>query len=323
MRISVLPMAIFLVFLFPVLHSVEPFCNDSDKGWDAFVPGNVTTEKDIFFDLCTDWRTVREYYCDMHVNMSRLLSCPSGFSCTLNGSMAYCGPDAASDFCRESDAGLEIGVTGIAQNSTGNRTDNCTPSGNLIEYYCNGTQLLSLETIPGQGQECIDGAIVPKALTFLPSGQAVQQVALQPGWSMISFPFSSYSLTPSDPVCVLAVFSFNPSTGAYAKANISRLEAGRGYWVYSDTSCGFKVTGTPYMRQDFSASLSSGWNLIGAPSEYGVAFLPLKGTCTVKSGPWYYDPALKDYRRVTKLEPGKGYWLKVDSACSLGTKQAG
>lgn len=66
--------------------------------------------------------------------------------------------------------------------------------------------------------------------------------------------------------------------------------------------------------------LDPGWNMISTPVG-SVSPADLKGTCTFTSGPWWWNGS--SYDQATTLEPSKGYWVKVDSGCTLqatGTK---
>jgi hypothetical protein len=66
--------------------------------------------------------------------------------------------------------------------------------------------------------------------------------------------------------------------------------------------------------------LDPGWSMISTPVG-SVSVDDLKGTCTFSSGPWWWNGS--SYDKPATLDPGKGYWVKVDSACTLqatGTK---
>ncbi|HED03206.1 MAG TPA: hypothetical protein ENI60_00310 [Candidatus Fraserbacteria bacterium] len=60
--------------------------------------------------------------------------------------------------------------------------------------------------------------------------------------------------------------------------------------------------------------LDAGWNMISSPVGT-IAPADLKGTCQFASGPWEWTGSR--YIQANKLEPAKGYWLKVDNACTL------
>jgi hypothetical protein len=60
--------------------------------------------------------------------------------------------------------------------------------------------------------------------------------------------------------------------------------------------------------------LDPGWNLISSPVN-NVSPDAIKGTCDFTSGPW--DWTGSSYVQAATLSSAKGYWVKVDSPCTL------
>ena len=111
----------------------------------------------------------------------------------------------------------------------------------------------------------------------------------------------------------------------YAR-ELERVEAGQGLWVHAladvtwPVACAGQATAT--------IPLAAGWNLVGYPfaagQEIGAAVAPLgehlKAVYAYETAdvaqPWRsYTPGWPA-NALTALQPGKGYWVQVDEACS-------
>lgn len=112
------------------------------------------------------------------------------------------------------------------------------------------------------------------------------------------------------------------------------LEAGKAYWLYSETS-GTRVViqGAPPAAPYFDIALAKGWNSFSNPfaedvtldggslsiSLDGAVFSPPAGTALLI---FDYDAANQRYQSMgltsnAKLEPWKGYWVKAEENCTL------
>ena len=144
-------------------------------------------------------------------------------------------------------------------------------------------------------------------------------IVLQAGWNQISVPASSLLVSDLAQKCDIStnVWYYNAASKQYEKA--TTLGGGNvGYWVKANSACTYTID-TPYITPATNAfSLKAGWNMIGAPLS-ATAISNFAGDCKITSGPWNYSPAASQYTYSEKLEPGKGYWVKVASDCTLGT----
>jgi len=104
------------------------------------------------------------------------------------------------------------------------------------------------------------------------------------------------------------------SNGNYVEA--SSIEPGKGYWVKMKYECVVYVTGEPITIGDFPG-VNNDWNQIGSPTE-SVKFSTVIGDCKVLSGPWKYNTLTNKYEKSEYLAPRIGYWIRVESSCTLG-----
>lgn len=139
------------------------------------------------------------------------------------------------------------------------------------------------------------------------------------GWNLFSIPVEGAGTAQTD-CAPSSIWRYDAQAGAYAR--VGRLgdadlylPSGFGYWFKANDACELTVNGDAYYS-DYYEELSAGWNLIGAPS-YIAAFSDLENDCEVKSGPWAYNPSTSSYEQSSELQSGKGYWVKVSSACTL------
>jgi hypothetical protein len=103
------------------------------------------------------------------------------------------------------------------------------------------------------------------------------------------------------------------SGGSYEGAET--LTPGLGYWFKLDSACTVDWPGNDLTINDFP-SLSQGWNQIGSPTT-AVNLDDVIGNCVKSSGPWTYTIGGL-YEKVDLLEPGLGYWIRVENDCKLG-----
>jgi hypothetical protein len=138
---------------------------------------------------------------------------------------------------------------------------------------------------------------------------------LERGWNQVSVP-TGYEVQLSDiqKKCdITSAWGYNPSTGQYEAATAFG-KGTAGVWMKAGSACEYELD-APY-ASTWSASLRAGWNMVGAPSG-GATLASVAGSCKVTSGPWNYAPSAGQYAYSAKLEPAKGYWVKVASDCTL------
>ncbi len=106
-------------------------CTDSDGGFDLYVLGTTTDNFWSYTDSCMNSQDLIEYIC--HTNNTAILQ------------IASCSPDICLDGvctiaptaeCYDSDGGTNYYTLGTVINDTGNYTDYCFSTSQLIEYRC-------------------------------------------------------------------------------------------------------------------------------------------------------------------------------------------
>jgi len=141
------------------------------------------------------------------------------------------------------------------------------------------------------------------------------------GWQMISLPVdmkkAETAMMFTDPDVVL--YEFNTDNGAYE--NAVQMDFGRGYWIKSD---GLETILTGVKRFEFQWNNLSGigepygygWNMIGALSAMmpvaNIQSTPATGLKSI----FGWDPS-QGYIVPSSVEPGKGYWVRVDPNTTL------
>jgi hypothetical protein len=70
----------------------------------------------------------------------------------------------------------------------------------------------------------------------------------------------------------------------------------------------------PPVSSSNTLDLSPGWNMISSPFS-SVPLSSLQGNCLVTGGPWWWNGS--SYQQAATIDPGKGYWVKVVSACTM------
>ncbi len=152
----------------------------------------------------------------------------------------------------------------------------------------------------------------------LPSSQAqinlsavvTIQYSYQDRWNMVSVPLtvSDYSKNVLYPTAQSSAFAF---TGTYTTQ--TTLQNGVGYWIKFSGSQQVSMTG--FRRTTDTVDVQVGWNMIGSISNS----IPVSEIGSVPSGIitsqfFEYD---NGYNNANNLEPGKGYWVKVNQAGRL------
>jgi hypothetical protein len=139
------------------------------------------------------------------------------------------------------------------------------------------------------------------------------------GWNIVAV-----SMTPQDanygksalfPTSTSSAFEYG---AGYVPAAV--LAKGRGYWLKFGQA---GPVGTSLADPDTSvtASVQDKWNLIGGPSGFvDVGDITPAGT-TVSSS--YYGYNSGGYYTATTIEPGHGYWVKVNGAGTLDLSASG
>ncbi|HHI30647.1 MAG TPA: hypothetical protein ENL17_02915 [Candidatus Methanoperedenaceae archaeon] len=137
-------------------------------------------------------------------------------------------------------------------------------------------------------------------------------ISLSSGWNMISIPVSGGIDVPME---VVVVYGYTPGVG-YTSVSPSEMEIGKGYWAAATAPSNITATGIPI--DSYTASLSSGWNMIGSAYEPTNILNPQDDPDgSVQPFVYWYDPVAGSYAYKTTIEPKKGYWVAATQVCSL------
>ncbi len=136
------------------------------------------------------------------------------------------------------------------------------------------------------------------------------EFAITNGWNLISVSkeVADYSKSTLFPTSISNAFAYN---GAYQTKDT--LENGIGYWVKFSGDQFFSMTG--FSRTLDSIDVAEGWNLIGSiSSAVAVNAIGSEPAGIVTSEFFGYQGM---YFATDQIEPGKGYWVKVNQAGQL------
>lgn len=113
-------------------------------------------------------------------------------------------------------------------------------------------------------------------------------------------------------------WGYSPSSDRYVDSGA--LSPVRGYWVKMGAMCELEVTGE---KADRSLQLSPGWNMLSSTETFTVSDIKsVCGSSSLEGTIWYWPPSSEGYVAVESVEPGKGYWVKMESSCSFDPERA-
>ena len=139
-------------------------------------------------------------------------------------------------------------------------------------------------------------------------GRAVSvTLPLLAGWNMISLPaqVEDGSKTTLFPAAISELFAFHD--GTYATRDT--FETTIGYWLKFEEPMNVLIEGAA--RDSATISVRQGWNMIGAiSSTVYIDSIDQQPPGIIASGFFTYDG---NYYETSALEPGKSYWVKINS----------
>ncbi|MBI5216725.1 MAG: T9SS type A sorting domain-containing protein [Ignavibacteriae bacterium] len=188
-------------------------------------------------------------------------------------------------------AGTKIGQT------TGIQFDDGSPVQGSVNYY----RIVTRDIHDNQSLPSVQ-ASAEFGVTMLYS--------MNDKWNMLSVPLTvdDYTKTTLYPTAVSDAFRYQ---AGYQIA--TTLANGSGYWLKFNGSQNVSVSG--FMRTEETISVAEGWNMIGSISS---AIAPAQITSTppglVTSQFYGYSGG---YIQVDTIQPGKGYWVKVNAGGTL------
>ena len=285
----------------PVPVDSKAYCKDSD-GFNLNQFGRVihksAGEKKYLVELdeCLDSNRVLENTCDGTEARRSAYACDNGYFCSGGACVKA-----------EIQPAPEPVVNGTATANASVNETTTTPVAN--------------ETTEPKPVENVTTVPEPEKFTY--------NLAIINKWGLYSSPVSEgwgfAKITETD--CGendTVIYAYYAPLKAYLKYPAlkkggSLVAGGQGLWIKKNTegSCKVELSGTKKVTLT-GEYLYDGWNLMGAPYSE-TAFADLKGTCTVASGPHYYNSDSNTWENPSSLSPGKGYFIKVNGACQLGS----
>jgi len=130
------------------------------------------------------------------------------------------------------------------------------------------------------------------------------EIPIKKGWNMVSFPHTPFDAT--DLLQDKLIYMFHE--GAYIQPRT--LVPGKGYWLLSSNDEPIVINGTP--KDSWSQELSPGWHLIGSTDQPSTLQSNPQG-CIDQIASWQDGY----YRQVNEIEPGRGYFIKLNQSCQL------
>jgi len=146
---------------------------------------------------------------------------------------------------------------------------------------------------------------------------------LRAGWNMISFPVQPDNADPDSIFSgYYVMYKWDAGNRKYVQCGGSGFEPdeniapGKGYWVNVLAGENVVVSGTP--ADDLTLSLSTGWNLIGAPlGGANIANPDDTPDGSVLPSAYTWNAENKKYVSTQQLVAGKGYWVNALNNCVL------
>ncbi len=139
---------------------------------------------------------------------------------------------------------------------------------------------------------------------------STQQFSMASGWNMISLPMvvSDYTASVLYPTAISPAFTY---AGSYMIS--PKIANGAGYWVRFGSSQSVPITGYPV--QVDTITVYPGWNMVGSIG----ASVPVASVTSIPGGLitsqfFFYQGG---YVVATTVDPGLGYWVKVNATGKL------
>jgi hypothetical protein len=192
------------------------------------------------------------------------------------------------------------------------------PSGGIKDYVGNGIQSTFRSVFS-------TGSSIGNVPSEPPAGGSAR-ITLHTGWNIMSLPVQPSNTAPSAVLSAIAgkyqaVYAFDgESYQTYIPGesgnDLTRIEAGRGYWIYMDSSATLNVSGSAPSK---SINLKAGWNLAGYNSTSATSTRNAVGSLGSDVVVYSFNPVTNEYlgyappdlNTLTNLEPGKGYWIYI------------
>ncbi|MBN2009982.1 choice-of-anchor D domain-containing protein [candidate division KSB1 bacterium] len=170
---------------------------------------------------------------------------------------------------------------------------------------------------------------VPVRMTSLTS----EATSVAKSYRMISVPFDLDDKSPGNVLIddfgaynktVWRLFRFqNDRNYEFSVDDIESFEPGKAFWLITKDAQPFDVSAGQSVRvdQDFTIQLNAGWNMIGNPFPFPVAWSDVKKNTTIEAnGPWTYNGVNNNNGftgNQTVLMPWDGYAINARSSGTI------
>lgn len=167
----------------------------------------------------------------------------------------------------------------------------------------------------------------PQDLFWLHAGTSrLQIINLQTGWNMISLNVHPESMDITDIFndIMSSMVMIKSPDGVFVPDNpyntLTSLADGKGYFVKVSSPCNLLVYGNAInLAQPINLNL--GWNLIGYTPQITLNLVVALANIAdhliqIKGEEGVYEPN-NPFSNLSILRPGKAYWIKVNTSCSL------
>ena len=170
-------------------------------------------------------------------------------------------------------------------------------------------------------------------------GGQLQSMPLSAGWNLVALPGQPISSRATDLFAPLdgqlnRAYIYDAVAGVWLAyqtqvpaSSVSDLREGQGVWIHVNGAPTWQMRTTPLST--LTLHLQPGWNLIGYSLAEGqdlaAATAPLGDRLLQvndyggehEASPWsVFLPEMPETSTLTRLEPGRGYWVKVSEACT-------
>jgi|GEM_PF-2811372 len=163
--------------------------------------------------------------------------------------------------------------------------------------------------------------------TQTPTPEETFTLNLSSGWNYFSIPLENANPTLQqlhNKCGITRIFYYDSSQQQYLNIQYKnnpnyQLKAGIGYTAYSIGECSIQMSGTPWQFQPIKLKAGQ-WNLIGTPLKTTID--QIKGNCNIQNlDIIYMDLSSGQLQKIqtTTLQPGKSYWFKTTTTCTLQT----
>lgn len=141
-------------------------------------------------------------------------------------------------------------------------------------------------------------------------------IELKGGWNMISQPFEEFSAATD---CDIAkIYRYKGGPLPYERLpTLEETIGGYGYWVKVENDCEITFIGTQVVTH---IDLEKGWSMIGTINNEDITVNEIIEDCVDLKKVYKYTGGLLPYERLSgddKLYPGIGYWVHVESSCTI------